>query len=132
MDIVATEHHEWLLREASSATENLGAGFALLETWADRLAEAGLYPLALDSLQTVLEVPTGSYSGRTDLSRDERLKLREAWKEFLAQHGEEIRAGKRFKPSDPAVTPALVGRARSWQLEDGTTWPKPTDVVAPN
>ncbi|NLS94665.1 MAG: HEAT repeat domain-containing protein [Planctomycetaceae bacterium] len=132
LDIVATEHHEWLLREASSAAETLGAGFALRETWADRLAEAGLYPLALDSLQTVLEVPTGSYSGRTDLSRDERLKLREAWKEFLAQHGEEIRAGKRFQPSDPAVTPALAGRARSWQLEDGTTWPKPSNVVAPN
>ncbi len=132
LDLIATEQHEWLLREASNAAQTLGAGFDLLSVWADRLAEARLYPLALDALQTVLEVPTGSYSGRTDLSRAERLELRKAWKEFLALHADEIRTGRRFNLSDPAVTPALVGRARSWRLPDGTSWPVSTETVVPN
>jgi len=132
LDLIATEQHEWLLREASNAAQTLGAGFDLLSVWADRLAEARLYPLALDALQTVLEVPTGGYSGRTDLSRAERLELRKAWKEFLALHADEIRTGRRFNLSDPAVTPALVGRARSWRLPDGTSWPVSTQKAVPN
>jgi len=132
LDLIATEQHEWLLGEAGNAAQTLGAGFDLLSVWADRLAEARLYPLALDTLQTVLEVPSGGYSGRTDLSRAERLELRKAWKEFLALHADEIRTGRRFNLSDPAVTPALVGRARSWRLPDGTSWPVSTETVVPN
>ena len=48
------------LREATRVAQSLGAGFDLLEVWADRLAEEHLYNLALDSLQTVLEVPAGN------------------------------------------------------------------------
>ena len=124
LEIIATEHHEWLLREATDAARTLNAGFNLLEIWADRLHEEHLYMLGLDSVQTVLKVPPGGYSGRTDLSRSERLALRKAWKEFLAQNAQSIRDGKRFELTDPAVTPALVGRARSWRLPDGTSWPK--------
>jgi len=134
LDLIATEQHEWLLREAGNAAQKLmpGTGLALLEVWTDRLADAGIYLLALDALEKVLDVPSGSHSGRTDLSRAERLQLRKAWKEFLALHADEIRAGKRFKLSDPAVTPALVGRARSWRLPDGTSWPVSTQKAVPN
>lgn len=132
LEIIATEHHEWLLREAGNAATKLNAGFDLLEVWADRLNEDGLYQIALDTLGTVLEVPRGNHSGRTDLTRAERLDLRERWKGFLAQHADEIRGGKRFKVSDPAVTPALVGRARQWQLPDGTSWPSSTQENVSN
>ena len=134
LDLIATEQHEWLLREAGNAARELmpGTGLALLEVWADRLADANVYLLALDALQNVLDVPSGDYSGRSDLRRGERLQLRKAWKAFLALHADEIRAGKRFKLSDPAVTPALVGRARSWRLPDGTWWPVSTKKTTPN
>ena len=134
LDLIATEQHEWLLREAGDAAQKLmpTTALALLEVWADRLAEANVYTLALDALQNVLDVPSGGYSGRTDLSRAERLRLRKAWKAFLAQHADEIRTGKRFKLSDPAVTPALVGRARSWRLPDGTRWPELVETTTPN
>jgi hypothetical protein len=134
LDIIATEQHEWLLREAGNAVQELipSTALAFLEVWADRLADADIYPLALDALQQVLDVPSGGYSGRTDLSRAERLQLRKAWKKFLALNADEIRAGKRFKLSDPAVTPALVGRARSWRLPDGTSWPVSVETAAPN
>lgn len=123
LEIIATEHHEWLLREATDAANKLGGGFDLLDTWADRLAEEHLYGLALDSLQTVIEGLPGSSSGRTDLTRGERIELRNQWRSFLTKHADEIRAGKKFKVSDPALTPALFGRARTWQLPNGKFWP---------
>lgn len=122
LDIIATEHHEWLLYATNDAAKKLGAGFELYETWADRLGEEHLFVLALRELVGVLELPS-SGGGRTDLSREERLELRKAWKVFLSEHAEEIRAGKRFAVTDPAVTPALAGRGAMWQLPDGTTWP---------
>ena len=123
LEIIATEHHEWLLREATDAASKLGAGYDLLETWADRLNEEHLYGLALDSLQTVIQGLPGSSSGRTDLTRGERIGLHSEWKRLLAQHAGEIRAGKKFKLEDPALTPALFGRARTWQLPNGKFWP---------
>ncbi len=108
LEIIATEPHDWLLRAASDAARQFGAGYDLLETWADRLDNETLYPIALDNLQTVLEGLPGGWSGRTDLGRPERLELRKQWKAFLAEHAAEIRAGKKFKLSDPAVRPAPV------------------------
>jgi hypothetical protein len=132
LEIIATEHHEWLLREATDAARSLEAGFDLLDIWADRLAEEDLYGLALDSLQTVVEGLPGSWSGRTDLSRGERIELRKEWRKFLARHADEIRRGKKFKVDDPAMTPALFGRARTWQLPNGQSWPgKSADMNDP-
>jgi hypothetical protein len=123
LEIIATEHHEWLLREASDAARTLGAGYDLLDIWADRLSEEGLYALGLDSLQTVIEGLPGGWTGRTDLNRAERLELRDQWKSFLAKHADEIRAGKKFKTDDPALTPALFGRARTFQISNDKSWP---------
>jgi hypothetical protein len=123
LEIIATEHHEWLLREAAAAATKLGAGFDLLDAWANRLAEEHLYGLALDNLQTIVEGLPGSSTGRTDLSRGERIELRNQWRQFLLKHADEIRAGKKFKVGDPALTRALFGRARTWQLSNGKFWP---------
>lgn len=132
LEIIATEHHEWLLREASNAAHALGAGFDLLEAWANRLNEEHLYGLALESLATIIRGLPSGYSGRTDLTRAERLELQKQWKEFLTNHADEIRQGKCFKITDPLVRPELFGRARVWQLPDGTSWPKPTETPKGN
>jgi hypothetical protein len=110
LDIIATEHQEWLLREATDAATKLGAGFDLLNVWADRL-------------QTVVAGLPGSSSGRTDLTRSERIELKNQWKTFLAKHADEIRQGKKYTIDDPALTPALFGRARTWRLPNGKFWP---------
>lgn len=128
LEIVATENEEWVLREAGNSALSLGGGYDLLETWTDRLTDENLFPLALDGLQTVLEGLPGGNSGRTDLTRAERLALRDAWKKFLADHAEELRSGKKFKYSDPAITSALFGRARAWQFPDGTDWPMSSEA----
>ncbi len=123
--LLATERHPFLLGEASEAARELGAGLELLTTWAERLGDEDLYGLALDNLQTVIDGLPGSSSGRTDLTRSERLALRARWKEFLSHHAAELQHGRRFKVGDPALSPALFGRARSWELPDGTVWPRP-------
>ena len=124
LEIIATEDHEWLLRSATGAARQLGAGFELMQTWVDRMGEEHLYPLALDSLQESLDLPAvRSTNGRTDLSRGERLHLRAVWREFLTLHEAELRAGKRFKLDDPAVKPDLFGRARQFRFNDGKVWP---------
>ncbi len=126
LELIATEHHEWLLREASDAARALGAGVELLTTWADRLGEDPIYAIALDSLETVIADLPGGSSGRTDLTRSERLALRAAWKEFLSRHAAALRSGHRFKLGDPNLSPALFGRARSWVLPSGKSWPAET------
>lgn len=123
LEIISTEHHEWLLYEATEAAKALGAGFDLLDAWADRLTEERLCGLALDILQTVIEGLPGSSTGPTDLTRGERIALRTEWKLFLTKNAEEIRKGKKFKVGDPALSPALFGRARTWQLPNGRFWP---------
>ena len=125
IEIIATENHEWLLRSASTAAMELGGGYDFLDAWTERLADERLYPLALDALQTRIDVPNGGCSGRTDLGRAERLELRKAWKTFLTLHAEEIRQGKRIPRDDATVTYALFGRARFWYLPDQTVWPAP-------
>jgi hypothetical protein len=128
LEIIATEPHEWLLRAASDAARRLGAGYELLETWADRLDNEGLEQLALDNLQTIFTGLPGQWSGRTDLGRGERLELRKQWRAFLAEHRAELRAGKKLRLRDPAVPPALFGRARAFQFPDGTSWPQPASA----
>ena len=63
------------------------------------------------------------------LTRSERIELRDQWKAFLAKHAVEIRQGKKFKVDDPALTPALFGQARTWQLANGKPWPATSDEM---
>ena len=123
LEIIATENHKWLVAQACQAAFELGGGFDLLTTCADRLSDEHLQSVALDCLQSVLEGLPGSSSGRTDLTRAERLALRRHWQEFLAAHAAELRQGKKFKIGDPAVKPELFGRAKAWQMPDGRYWP---------
>ena len=122
LDIIATEHAPWLLDAASSAASDLGGGYDLLSVWADRLADQDLVQPSLNALQTVISgLPSGSY-GTTGLSPGERLAIRDAWKKFLTDHASDLRAGKKFKYDDPALSPALFGRARHWYMPDGSQW----------
>ena len=112
LEIIATEHHEWLLRGATDAARKLGAGFDLLDAWADRLTEEHICNLALDNLDTIIERTPGTWLDQSGLTttRGDRMAFRQAWKAFLAQHADEIRQGKKFKADDPALTPELIGR----------------------
>ncbi len=132
LEIIATEPHDWLLRAAGDAARELGAGYDLLETWANRLDNETLYPIALDNLQTVLEGLPGSYGGRTDLGRPERLELRKAWKSFLAAHDAEIRAARSSSiPTRQSLRPSSAARGRSSSPMEPTGRRRPARAVKP-
>jgi hypothetical protein len=122
LEVVATAHHEWLLRDASNAAHMLGARYELYQAWVPRLVEDKMLNLALGGLQGILSQSTGS-GGRIDLPRGERFAMQKAWQEFLAKHEKELRSGKTFKLGGPELTPAMYGRARQFQLPDGKSWP---------
>ncbi len=123
LDIIAAESHPWLLRSAGDAAAALGGGFALHRAWVERLPDEDLFDIALDDLQRIIKGLPGSSSGRTDLTRSERIALRTAWRQFLEAHKAEIEGGKTFMVGDPALSANLFGRARQWQLANGETWP---------
>jgi hypothetical protein len=121
--IIATEDHPWLLRAASNMAYSCGARFELYEAWAERLSSHELFGIALDNLSQTLKITGNSSGGRTDLTRGELLALKRAWKEFLTLNAAALKAGKQFALDDPAVPPALFGRARAYHLADGKEWP---------
>lgn len=121
--IVATEDHPWLLRAASNMAYNCGARFDLYEAWAERLSARELVDIALDNLGLTLKLTTPTGSGCSDLTRGELIALKAAWKDFLTQHAAALKAGKQFALDDPAVTPALFGRARAYHFSNGQEWP---------
>ena len=103
---------------------NWGRGYELLHLWAERLGDEHLYGQALDCLQGVLDVKTNGSSGRTDLSRAERLHLCTMWLAFLDHH--EKGACERANASSWMILPCspnLFGRARQLNLADGRRWP---------
>ncbi len=107
VQIVATEKNNSLVQRASEAASSLGDKYDYLCAWADRLGDADLFPLALESLQKILEdrICINAQSHRT---RAERLTLRDAWKRFLTEHRQELRSGKKFKSGDPVVPKILT------------------------
>lgn len=123
IEIIQTENEQWLLRSAGGAANKLGGGYDYLMAWAGRLTNLDLNQIALDNLQSVLEGLPGGFGGRMDLTREELIAMQDAWKKFITSHEAELRQGKKFKYTDPVVTPALFGRARQWNLPDGTRWP---------
>ena len=127
--IVATEQQKWLLRSASNAAFALGARYELYEAWVERLSDEALFTDAIPNLAHLLDFEQHSSSGRTDLNRAERLALRAAWRKFLPEHAEEIRAGKLIDRNDPTVSKALFGRAQTWLLPDGSYWPSSQDEI---
>ncbi len=132
LDVISTETHHSVMASAGAAAARLGAGYPLLEAWARRLGDEHLYGMALGALSKVVDGLPGSTSGRTDLSRPERLALRTAWEKFLADHKAELEGGKKFKQNDPALTRDLFGRAMAWQMPDGTYWPaRPANATLP-
>lgn len=123
IEIITTENHPWLLREAANAAWQLGAREELRNAWVERLPDETLSPIALSYLEHIFDGLPGGSSGPNDLTRKERIALREEWKRFLAQHADELREGKKFKLGDPALPRALFGRTRTWKLPDGSFWP---------
>ncbi len=123
-EIIETAEDRWILRSLSNTTRRIGFDFNILQAWTTQLDESPFHLIALDGLQQVFEPTLGGGGGRTDSSPEELNAIQAAWVELLAAKESELQAGKSISRSDPLVTKALFGRARSWRLADGSTWPE--------
>lgn len=123
IEIITTENHPWLLRAAANAAWQLGSREELRNAWVERLPDESLFDVALGYLEHVIDGPPRGSSGRTDLTRKERIALRDEWRRFLTEHADALRDGQKFKLGDPSLPRALFGRARTWKLSDGSFWP---------
>ncbi len=123
LEVLQTTRQDWIIREAGNSACILGGQYEASLICANRLAEDGFFGLALEVLVRNLDGLGGSGGGRTDLTRGERIALREAWQQFLTVNAAALKSGKRIHYQDPTVTRELFGRARSWDMPDGSTWP---------
>jgi hypothetical protein len=124
-NIVRTERHEWVVREASQALSNLGAHWAATDAWIERLADEKMYSEGLRFLAEELEHPkSNGSSGRTDMAREFRIAMRARWQTFFADPARRalVEAGKPV-PVSAAQARDLFRGAFSYSTEGGKSWP---------
>lgn len=124
-NIVRTEPHEWVVREASRALQQLGARRAATDAWVERLADEKMYSDGLRFLADELEHPRSNGStGRTDLTREGRIAMRAKWQQFFADAERRalVQAGKPV-PVSEAQARDLFSGAFSYCIEGGKSWP---------
>jgi hypothetical protein len=125
-NIVRTERHEWVVREASEALTKLGAHWEATDAWIERLADEQRYPEALRFLAEKLAHPesNGGSSGRTDLSREGRVAMRAKWQQFFANPERRalVQAGKPVPITDAQARDLFSG-VISLSLKNGKSWP---------
>jgi hypothetical protein len=123
VEIVAAEQNPWLLNAADDAAGKLGAGVELTDAWIGQLANPATSDTAFRHLIDRVCEGVSEWSGRTDLTRSERLALREAWRAFLAKHRDALATGRRFALGGPELKPEMFARAATFRLADGREWP---------
>lgn len=124
-NIVRTEHHEWVVREASEALKRLGAHLAATDAWIERLADEKMYSDGLGFLAEKLEHPKSNGStGRTDLARESRIAMRAKWQQFFADPERRalVQAGKPVPVSESQARDLFSG-VFSYYIQAGKSWP---------
>ncbi len=106
---LAAAREEWQFNTASNAAFTLGGEWEAIAIFVSRLDEEGMTGRCLGHLADDIIEGTGGRSGPSDKWTAEDAKACKArWEKFLQEHGKELKAGRRFKHDDPAVTPDLL------------------------
>ena len=124
-NIVRTERHEWVVREASDALTRIGAHWAATDAWIERLADEKVYYQGLGFLAGKLEHPkSGGSGGRTDLPREARVAMREKWQLFFSDKERRalVQAGQPVPVSEEQARDLFSG-AFYFSVEGGKSWP---------
>jgi len=119
--MIKAKPNDWLFSAACDAATKLGAKRELAEAAAEQLSDQKLFYKAQQVLLDLV-MDKGPNGGRTDLSEQDRLILQRAWREFIARHGDDIDAGKKYKVGDDeekgGLPRILIGKM-TWN-----GWPK--------
>jgi len=123
-NIVRTERHEWVAREASQALIRLEARWAATEAWIERLGDEKMRSEGLRFLADKLEQPKSNGSSGQDLGREARMAMRAMWQRFFAdpEHRALVQAGKSVPVSESQARELFSGAFFNC-IEGGKRWP---------
>ncbi len=129
LQVVESHEHPTVISAAAAVCEQQGAGSKLADALAERLIDEHLDFKILELLLGLVLEPGNGSGGNSNIPRADRFVLREAWREFLAQHREKLDRGERFGPDSAELPAELVGRDTgglpylSISYADGKNWP---------
>lgn len=123
-NIVRTERHEWVVREASLALTRLGAHWVATEAWMERLGDEKLQSEGLGFLAEKLEHPKSNGSSGRELGREARMAMRARWQRFFSDPERHalVQAGKPVPVSESQARELFSGAFSYW-TEGGKIWP---------
>jgi hypothetical protein len=120
MAMLRTSRDHTVLQYASIAAHTAHLDAQWLDICAHRLAETPNWYIFSSPLINLLEESTGNSRGGPPTARD-AARARDLWITFLAQHQEQIAAGKKIPISE--ADPAMIPPPNKIYLQDGTAWP---------
>jgi hypothetical protein len=105
MKILETEMEHWLLHAASHALWEMGVRTETLPLWVKRMDEEGMMTECLEHLLPLVLADVHGWGHPTQDRRtlEDADKCKVAWEQFVKEHGERLRQGKRFTLSDETV-----------------------------
>lgn len=129
--IVEATHETFVQSAASSAAQALGARVELWESWCEVISDQDFMSEALRQLALgTLDITSGSSSGNSNFTREQRFAIRDAWREFIRKNHDRLARGERVPTGDPSVSNSLTGSdfnasdpAVRFLLSDGKSWP---------
>lgn len=129
--IVETTHETFVQSTASSSAFALGARVELWNAWCEVITDQDFMSTAIRQLALgTLDLTSGSSSGSSHFTREERFAIRDAWRDFIRKNSGHLARGERLPTDDPSVSPALTGSdirptnpAIRFQLPDDKQWP---------
>ena len=133
--IVETTHETFVLSAASSSAFALGARVELWNAWCEVITDQDFMSEAVRQLAMgTLDLTSGSSSGNSHFTREERIAIRDAWRDFIQKNRSRLARRERLPTDDPSVSPALTGSdirptnpAVRFQLPGNKQWPPLTD-----
>jgi len=122
LKLVASAEDHWLLNAATNAAHQLGARVETLGILASRLDSTEIGWECFYTLMSWVIVSHDS-GGKSVLDAETARRLKARWTKFLQDHREALKAGRRFKPGDPELTPDLMPPEYKIHLKNGKDWP---------
>ena len=120
--VVQTTPERALLPQAIDAARQCGATpDRWLALCADRLTDPAVALPAYEQLLNVIDHAGIALPGFLPTAAD----LQTAWRAFLAEHTDAVRAGTRFTLDQPPLTAALLAPGTMLYRTDGSAWGKP-------
>lgn len=134
--IVETTHETFVQAAASSSAQSLGARVELWNAWCEVITDQDFMSEALRQLVLgTLDLSSGSSSGNSNFTREQRFAIRDAWRAFIGKNRDRLARGERISPDDPSVTPSLTGvnfdpqaPAIRMNLQGNTQWPPSSEL----